>query len=85
VVLNKRIQIVYAFLFGGVVVMNEPYIFVFCAGSIIRILGVIGLTLSVAYIVYSFKTEQLRREEVKRLKRINDSIEKLLQKEANKG
>jgi hypothetical protein len=65
--------------------MNEPYIFVFHAGSIVSILGVIGLALSIAYFVYSFKTEQMRREEVKRLKRINDSIEKLLQKEVNKG
>jgi Ca2+/Na+ antiporter len=64
--------------------MNEPYIFVFYAGSIIRILGVIVLTLSVAYMLYSFKTEQMRRKEIKRLAHINDDIEKLLKKEASR-
>ncbi|QXJ39573.1 hypothetical protein BV455_02939 [Parageobacillus caldoxylosilyticus] len=64
--------------------MNEPYIFVFYAGSIIRILGVIGLALSIAYFVYSFKTERMRRKEIERLKRINGYIEKLLEKEVNK-
>ncbi|UYL94255.1 hypothetical protein PT91_gp72 [Geobacillus phage vB_GthS_PT9.1] len=64
--------------------MNEPYIFVFQAESIINILGVIGLALSIAYLVYSFKTERMRREEVKRTKRINDDILKLLEKEVNR-
>jgi hypothetical protein len=64
--------------------MSEPYIFVFYAGSIIKILGVIGLALSIAYFVYSFKTEKMRREEIKRLKRINDDILKLLEKEVNR-
>jgi hypothetical protein len=64
--------------------MNEPYIFVFYAGSIIRILEVIGLALAIAFIVYSFKTEWMRRKEIKRLKHINDDIEKLLKKEANR-
>jgi hypothetical protein len=64
--------------------MSEPYIFVFHAGSIISILGVIGLVLSIAYFVYSFNTERMRREEIKRLKRINDDILKLLEKEVGR-
>jgi Ca2+/Na+ antiporter len=73
-----------AFLFGGITIMNETYIFVFYAGSIIRILQVIVLALAIAFIVYSFKTEWMRRKEIKRLKHINDDIEKLLKKEANR-
>jgi hypothetical protein len=64
--------------------MNEQYIIVFYAGSIIRILGVVALALSIASIVYSFKTDRMRREEIKRFKRINDYVEKLLKKELSK-
>jgi hypothetical protein len=80
----KRKHSIGAFLFGGKTIMNEPYIFVFHIGSIISILGVIGLVLSIAYFVYSFNTERMRRKEIKRLKRINDDILKLLEKEVNR-
>ena len=58
---------------------DQPNVVVFYIQSISDILRIIALSLSIALLLYMFHTERIRKKQLKRLERLNDGMEKILQ------